>query len=182
MIGVEELKGRREMTEMSANQKEAQSPQLAVARWDSECTICYVVPDPRIAEYRKDYQACNPHVTATGCERIQVPYAYTELDRRCDGVLPCDGMFWFITEARRDEILAAIAATEAAKVAKAQARTAQTQAKTEAAFAEARVTGKPVALATWMEDCDGSVKECSTDAVTKWAMPNGATKIGRAHV
>ena len=70
------------MTEMTANQKEAQRPQLAVARWDSECTICCVVPDPRIAEYRKDYQACNPHVTATGCERIPVAYKYTEMEDR----------------------------------------------------------------------------------------------------
>jgi hypothetical protein len=61
------------------------------------------------------------------------------------------------------------------------AKKTEALAKIAAAYAEAKATGKPAVLATWMEDCDGSVPDCSTDAVTKWAMPNGTTKITRIH-
>ena len=79
----------------------------------------------------------------------------------------------FTYQAAAEYMRPAREAAEAAKRAK--------QAKVDAALAEARRTGKPVSLVTWMEECDGSARDCSMDAVSKWAMPDGTTKVTRTH-
>lgn len=48
-------------------------------------------------------------------------------------------------------------------------------------FAEAKQTGLPVVLDSYMDDCDGSDDECSTDSVVVYAMPDGTKKIKRKH-
>ena len=67
----------------------------------------------------------------------------------------------------------AIAAKEAAK--------SEAQATRDAIFATARETGKRQVLNTRMEECDGSARDCSYDAVTTWAMPDGTTTTTRTH-
>lgn len=55
-------------------------------------------------------------------------------------------------------------------------------AESEAAkFAEAKATGKAVAIKTWSEECDGSTEECDIDNVTIYAMPDGTKKTTRSH-
>lgn len=58
---------------------------------------------------------------------------------------------------------------------------AEKQAKVEQALAEAKATRKPVEIARWTEPCDGTVRECSLDIITKWAMPDGTIKTKRTH-
>jgi hypothetical protein len=83
--------------------------------------------------------------------------------------------------------LAAILALHAdrkAEVDAAKARkAAERDAKTTAAKAEAKATGKPVELARWTEECDGAdgVDECSLDVCRRLAMPDGSIRISRQH-
>ena len=51
----------------------------------------------------------------------------------------------------------------------------------QAKFDEARKTGKPVILERWMEDCLDPHEECSTDMVSRYAMPDGTTRTDRQH-
>ena len=79
-----------------------------------------------------------------------------------------------------------VAVAEAAKAtalaeAEAQAEKAKEDAIEKGKFDEARVTGKPVTLNSWMEDCNDPREECSTDVVTLYAMPDGTRKTKRQH-
>ncbi len=58
---------------------------------------------------------------------------------------------------------------------------AEKQAKVEQALTEAKTIRKPVEIARWTEPCDGTVRECSLDIVTQWAMPNGTIQVRRTH-
>jgi hypothetical protein len=51
----------------------------------------------------------------------------------------------------------------------------------EEKFAEASRTGKPVELRSWSEECCERDFDCSLDVVTEYALPDGATKMGRIH-
>lgn len=70
--------------------------------------------------------------------------------------------------------------TRPAREAKAAEKKAKDEVR-QAKFDEAKRTGQKVEMASWMEDCDGSVEECSTDFVQEYAMPDGTTKIERQH-
>jgi hypothetical protein len=50
-----------------------------------------------------------------------------------------------------------------------------------AAFAEAKRTGEPQPLESWMAPCGSRGVECSTDFVCEYAMPDGTAKIERQH-
>ena len=67
------------------------------------------------------------------------------------------------------------------KNAEKEAKRAENKAKENAIFAEAKVTGEKQILTSYMDDCDGSVVECSTDYVTVYAMPDGSTTRTRTH-
>lgn len=68
--------------------------------------------------------------------------------------------------------------------AKAQEK-AEARAQKESAYAkklaEAKATGKPVVLRTYIAECDGTAVECSLDAVTVWLHPNGQETRTRVH-
>jgi len=65
--------------------------------------------------------------------------------------------------------------------AKAAEEDAQKREREEK-FAEARLTGKPVRLDSWTEDCSARGKiECSVDYVVLSAMPDGTTHKDRTH-
>jgi hypothetical protein len=68
-----------------------------------------------------------------------------------------------------------------AKLATKTAKKAQKQASDVAKFEEAKRTGKPVILARWSEDCNDPREECDIDNLTRYAMPDGTTKITRSH-
>jgi hypothetical protein len=73
--------------------------------------------------------------------------------------------------AAKDEAAAAAARAKAHKIAAEQAELA-------AKLAEAKTTGKPVALARWTTDrcmC-GHGNECSCDSATEWLSPDGSRK------
>lgn len=70
--------------------------------------------------------------------------------------------------------------TRPAREKKAAEQKAKDDAR-QAKFDEARKTGRKVELSSWMEDCDHSVEECSTDFVQEYAMPDGTTKRERQH-
>jgi hypothetical protein len=80
-----------------------------------------------------------------------------------------------------EEKLAEIRAAMAAKSAAVLTERATAESARAAAFAEARTTGQPVHLETHMQECDGSVEECSTDAVSTYAMPDGSITTRRTH-
>jgi hypothetical protein len=168
---------------------EAQKPlrRLALCKfggWDSAAKyqICYVVPDDGEG-YADWYKEANPHFVAHESEAVTVDgeavKAYT--NRKADGVLPQDGVFWFLDEADKVAIVEGVEHKAAEEQARKDAEVAEAQAKVEAAFGEAKTTGKPVELKRWTEECDGSVDDCSIDIVTKYAMPDGTTKITRTH-
>ncbi len=168
---------------------EAQRPlrRLALCRfggWDraSEYQICYVVPDDGEG-YADWYKQANPHFVARESEAVTVDgkdvEAYT--NRKGDGVLPQDGVLWFIDELDKVAIIEGVERKATEKQTRKDAEAAEAQAKVEAAFAEAKTTGKPIVIKSWADECDGSTDDCSIDIVTKYAMPDGTTKITRTH-
>lgn len=58
---------------------------------------------------------------------------------------------------------------------------AQKAADLQAKYDEARVTGKPVLIKTYMADCNDPREDCSFDTVDEYAMPDGSKKISRQH-
>ena len=50
-----------------------------------------------------------------------------------------------------------------------------------AKFAEAKASGQPVKISSWMEDCNSPKEDCSFDSMAKYAMPDGTTKTSRSH-
>lgn len=68
-----------------------------------------------------------------------------------------------------------------AKTGEGFARKQASEAKQSQALAGAIQSGKPVELARWTEDCDGSVEECSTDILYRYAMPDGSIEVRRTH-
>ena len=102
---------------------------------------------------------------------------------------PCGDSMAYEISPEDEEILVReqeVAVAEAAKAtalaeAEAQAEKAKEDAIEKGKFDEARVTGKPVTLNSWMEDCNDPREECSTDVVTLYAMPDGTRKINRQH-
>ncbi len=62
---------------------------------------------------------------------------------------------------------------------------AEAEAQKEAEYTEkldeAKTTGKPVVLRTYVTDCDGTACECSLDAVTVWLHPDGRQTEKRVH-
>lgn len=48
-------------------------------------------------------------------------------------------------------------------------------------FAEAALTGKPVVLERYTDECDDPREECDLDNVTEYAMPDGSIKTTRSH-
>ena len=168
---------------------EAQRPlrRLALCRWGgwdtvAEYQICYVVPDDGEG-YADWYKNANPHLVARESEAVIVDgkavEAYT--NRKPDGVLPQDGVLWFISEADKAAIIEGVERKAAEEQARKEAEEVEKQAKVEQALAEAKATGKPVEIARWTEPCDGTVRECSLDIVTRWAMPDGTIKVRRTH-
>lgn len=74
-----------------------------------------------------------------------------------------------------------IKATKSAKEVAATAKKGQEEAEMQAKFEEARISGKPVVLESYMADCNDPHEECSTDLVATYAMPDGSTKTERQH-
>lgn len=168
---------------------EAQKPlrRLALCKfggWDSAAKyqICYVVPDDGEG-YADWYKEANPHFVAHESEAVIVDgkdvEAYT--NRKCDGVLPQEGVLWFIGEADKVAIVEGVERKTAEEQVRKEAEETEKQAKVEQALAEAKATGKPVEIARWTEPCDGTVRECSLDIVAHWAMPNGTIQVRRTH-
>lgn len=58
---------------------------------------------------------------------------------------------------------------------------ADRSAKFQAALTEAKRTGKPVEIDSFMADCDGSVRDCSTDYVVRSVWPDGKVREERTH-
>ena len=50
-----------------------------------------------------------------------------------------------------------------------------------AKFAEAKASGQPVLITSWMEDCNSPKEDCSFDSMAKYAMLDGTTKTSRSH-
>lgn len=102
------------------------------------------------------------------------------------------GVAWEITPEEEEKILAEyeIARKEAELAAKAEAerkakekaeKEAKEKAELEVKFAEAKAKGKPVEIERYIVDCDGSVDECSTDIIYRYAMPDGSIEVSRIH-
>jgi hypothetical protein len=88
---------------------------------------------------------------------------------------------YYLTDEQWDAILSEYNALLQSKLDKIAKTEDEETEKKDKAFAEAARTGEPVVINSWMEDCDGSVEECSTDMVTLCAMPDGTTKTSRSH-
>lgn len=58
---------------------------------------------------------------------------------------------------------------------------AKAESEKEAIFATAKATGEKQVLRKYMDECDGTAYECSYDAVTVYAMPDGSTAQTRTH-
>jgi hypothetical protein len=79
------------------------------------------------------------------------------------------------------DVLAQIRAEKATRAAERATKTAQSAAERVAKFQQARTSGQPVAITTYMAECNDRRLECSTDAITIYAMPDGTTTEERVH-
>jgi hypothetical protein len=73
-----------------------------------------------------------------------------------------------------------LVATEKRKAA-ADKRVSDEKERIAAIFTKAKETGERQLLEKYMDDCNDPEEECSTDAVTVWAMPDGSRKTNRQH-
>lgn len=67
------------------------------------------------------------------------------------------------------------------KEAEKAEKKAKAENEKEAVFAKAKATGEKQILRKYMDECDGTAYECSCDAVTVYAMPDGSTTQTRTH-
>ena len=147
-------------------------------------TLAYSAEQGRF--FRMEHGNCNrvtlEHVTETMKSAMEQSYKEYGMG----------GVAYDITEEQEAAIVAeqspakaeAAAAAKVGAEKKAQAKAAkeaEEQAEREAKFAEAKATGKPVALRRLAVNCDGSVYDCSTDILTWYAMPDGTTTKERIH-
>lgn len=65
--------------------------------------------------------------------------------------------------------------------AKADTKKAAYELKVVTSLRTAAETRKPVEIESWTENCDGSAYECSTDIITRYAMPDGSVDTRRTH-
>lgn len=61
------------------------------------------------------------------------------------------------------------------------AKVAQAAANRQAKFDEAKATGQPVVLRKWTVECNDEHEDCSLDAITEYAMPDGTVNTKRVH-
>lgn len=80
-----------------------------------------------------------------------------------------------------DEELAARIEEARAELAQKKAAKAAKEGKIEEAKAKAKEIGEKIKIRSWVEDCDESVSECSTDILTEWATPDGRIIKTRTH-
>ena len=88
---------------------------------------------------------------------------------------------WEVTEEEIDALRKENQRIKEELKAKEQATKSGEVAKRQAAFDEARRTGKKVALSMQMIGCSDPGEQCSADVVYEWAMPDGTSKTTRQH-
>ena len=103
-------------------------------------------------------------------------------NRKPDGCCPgSNNSLYYLTDNQWDAILAEFNVQLAAKLDAIEQAKQKQQDIVADALAKAAATGKPVHLETWIADCDGSVVDCSFDAIDRYAMPDGTIKTTRTH-
>lgn len=85
------------------------------------------------------------------------------------------------TKLARKRLQALATGVPVAKTPAQELRQSAAAARRRALIEQAKTTGKPVALATWQEECNDPREECSVDSITEWAMPNGTVETTRDH-
>jgi hypothetical protein len=84
-----------------------------------------------------------------------------------------DGITVAIVKDEYEKRLAEIEREKADKLAAEQKRAE--------VFAKARTTGEKQVLDNWMAPCNDPNEQCSDDACTEYALPDGTTKVERVH-
>ncbi len=87
-----------------------------------------------------------------------------------------------LSDVEADTILAEYVAAQTAQQACRDERTAEQARRIEDIFARARATGQPQVIATWVtSQCMAGLDDCSFDAATRLAMPDGTDKTMYDH-
>lgn len=60
-------------------------------------------------------------------------------------------------------------------------KNAKAENEKQAIFSKAKATGEKQVLRNYMEECNGTARGCSYDAITEYAMPDGSTTKKRIH-
>ena len=88
---------------------------------------------------------------------------------------------WEVTEEEIDALRKENQRIKEELKAKEQATRLSEVAKRQAAFDEARRTGKKVAISMQMVGCSDPSEQCSADVIYEWAMPDGTIQTTRQH-
>lgn len=93
-----------------------------------------------------------------------------------------ESAMWVITPDQEFAIVSECIAAKNDRDSKKMAAEAAEKDRRAAIFAEAAATGKKQVLDSWVTDeCTENLSECSFDAATLWALPDGTTKTTYSH-
>lgn len=140
------------------------------------------------AQYTAEWAAKRLYRTARGVKALDVKRIRQQstisalTERAGDGHLAYgESVLWLLTDAEATQVRDALdIAVQQHENARNAARDAA-EADRSAHIAEAAATGQPVVLNRWMAECDGSEEDCSMDALTEIAYPDGHIGISRKH-
>lgn len=139
--------------------------------------------------YKANISAWNAEQAANRAAELKIWYAnrhtwdhdYWMVDSRLSDDEIIAGLPESVLDAATEEgFRESLAEARQKKAAKDTAK-ANRESKLQAAREEAKRTGKPVELDSFMADCDGSVADCSIDYVVRSVWPDGTIREERTH-
>lgn len=147
--------------------------------------VIALTDEEKAAQYNEDWAARHLYRTARGGEELAIKdhaALVAVTSRAVTGHLGYgESRLWVITDEEAAMMRATLEAAQAAHAAQIAATRAATQTERDAKIAQAAATGQNVVLSKWIEDCDASVVECSTDVLTEIAYPHGRVAVVRIH-
>lgn len=102
-------------------------------------------------------------------------------DKKSNGMLRGEGYCYYITQAQMEQLIKNDNEIKQEKELNVAKRDENEQERITEIFKVAKETGIKQVLSSSCEPCNDKNEECSTDIVTRYAMPDGTTQIVRNH-
>lgn len=127
-------------------------------------------------EYRKNY-----HHILDIVREVKMEHLGNLLENKKSDMNVGDHYYYFITKKEADTIIENKDREYEQKLQAQRAKKDEEQKRIDEIFLLAKTTGEKQVIDSYSTDCDRSVKECCTDIVTVYAMPDGSRTTNRVH-